>query len=516
MPKMALLENKCLVEEGFRQSNSGEMLRVSCVEKERRDMAKEKLVKNITPRDENFAQWYTDVVREANLCDYSSVKGCLNYLPNGYAIWELIQADLDKRFKETGVENVYLPMLIPENLLEKEAEHVEGFAPEVAWVTHGGMERLQERMCIRPTSETMFCDLWAKTVRSYRDLPKVWNQWNSVLRWEKTTRPFLRSREFLWQEGHTLHATYEEAEERTIQMWEVYKDCYRETLAIPFVAGRKAEHEKFAGAQDTYTIEALMHDGKALQSATSHFFGSGFPDAFDIKYVDKNNQLQSAYETSWGWSTRSIGALIMVHGDDDGLVLPPHVASVECRIIPIAQHKEGVLDRSYALLDELKKAGYRVKIDDSDKSTGWKFSEQEILGIPTRIEIGPKDLEKNQVVVVRRDNREKIVVSLDEIAVKLREILEQEQQDMYNRANEFLQNHIDTAVTMDEMVEKFKANRGFVKACWCGDPECEGEVKYATGGAATRCLIEDEEMISDKCIWCGKPAKHMVYWGKSY
>ena len=553
-------------------------------------MAKEKLVKNITSRDEDFAQWYTDVVREANLCDYSSVKGCMNYLPNGYAIWELIQSDLDRRFKETGVENVYLPVLIPESLLEKEADHVEGFAPEVAWVTHGGMERLQERLCVRPTSETLFCDLWAKTVKSYRDLPKVWNQWNSVLRWEKTTRPFLRSREFLWQEGHTLHATYEEAEERTIQMWEVYKDCYKETMAIPFVAGRKAEHEKFAGAEDTYTIEALMHDGKALQSATSHFFGNGFPDAFGIKYVDKNNELHSAYETSWGWSTRSIGALIMVHGDDDGLVLPPHVAPVECRIIPIAQHKEGVLDRSYALLDELKKAGYRVKIDDSDKSTGWKFSEQEILGIPTRIEIGPKDIEKNQVVVVRRDNREKIVVSLDEIAVKLREILEQEQQDMYNRvkiddsdkstgwkfseqeilgiptrieigpkdieknqvvvvrrdnrekivvsldeiavklreileqeqqdmynrAEEFLNSHIDTATTMDEMVEKFKANRGFVKACWCGDPECEGEVKYQTGGAATRCLIEDEEFISDKCIYCGKPAKHMAYWGKSY
>ncbi len=437
-------------------------------------MAKEKkLVESITPRDEDFAQWYTDVVREAELCDYSSVKGCLNYLPNGYAIWELIQADLDKRFKETGVENVYLPTLIPESLLEKEADHIEGFAPEVAWVTHGGMERLQERLCIRPTSETLFCDLWAKTVQSYRDLPKVWNQWNTVLRWEKTTRPFLRSREFLWQEGHTIHATYEEAEERTIQMLHVYEDCYKETLAIPFVSGRKAEHEKFAGAQDTYTIEALMHDGKALQSATSHFFGSGFPDAFGIKYV-------------------------------------------ECRIIPIAQHKEGVLDRSFALLDELKKAGYRVKIDDSDKSTGWKFSEQEMLGIPTRIEIGPKDIEKNQVVVVRRDNREKIVVSLDEIAVKLRDILEQEQQDMYDRANEFLQSHIDTATTMDEMVEKFKANRGFVKACWCGDPECEGEVKYATGGAATRCLIEDEEMISDKCIWCGKPAKHMAYWGKSY
>ena len=433
-------------------------------------MAKEKLVKNITSRDENFAQWYTDVVREAELCDYSSVKGCLNYLPNGYAIWELIQADLDRRFKETGVENVSLPLLIPESLLEKEAEHVDGFAPEVAWVTHGGMERLQERLCIRPTSETLFCDLWARTVKSYRDLPKVWNQWNSVLRWEKTTRPFLRSREFLWQEGHTIHATYEEAEERTIQMLHVYEDCYKETLAIPFVSGRKAEHEKFAGAQDTYTIEALMHDGKALQSATSHFFGSGFPDAFDIKYVDKNNELHSVYETSWGWSTRSIGALIMVHGDDDGLVLPPHVAPVECRVIPIAQHKEGVLDKAFALFDELKKAGYRVKIDDSEKSP----------------------------------------------AVKLRDILETIQQDMYNRAKDFLSAHIDTATEMDEMKEKFQQNRGFVKACWCGDPECEGEVKYVTGGAATRCLIEDEEFISDKCIWCGKPAKHMAYWGKAY
>lgn len=287
-------------------------------------------------------------------------------------------------------------------------------------------------------------------------------------------------------------------------------------MAIPFVSGRKAEHEKFAGAQDTYTIEALMHDGKALQSATSHFFGSGFPDAFGIKYLDKNNQLQSVYETSWGWSTRSIGALIMVHGDDSGLVLPPHVAPVECRIIPIAQHKEGVLDKAYALLDELKKAGYRVKIDDSEKSPGWKFSEQEMLGIPTRIEIGPKDIEKNQVIVVRRDNREKMVVSLDEIAGKLRDILETIQSDMYKRAEEFLNSHIDTAVNMDEMVEKFKANRGFVKACWCGDPACEGEVKYATGGAATRCLIEDEPFVSDTCVWCGKPAKHMAYWGKSY
>ena len=480
-------------------------------------MAKDKkLVKAITSREEDFAQWYTDVVREAELMDYSSVKGCMNYLPNGYAIWEMIQADLDRRFKETDVENVSLPLLIPESLLQKEADHIDGFAPEVAWVTHGGMERLQERLCIRPTSETLFCDLWSRTVQSYRDLPKVWNQWNSVLRWEKTTRPFLRSREFLWQEGHTIHATYEEAEQRTIQMLKVYQDFYKETMAMPFVSGRKAEHEKFAGAQDTYTVESLMHDGKALQAATSHFFGSGFPDAFDIKYVDKNNELQSVHETSWGLSTRSIGGLIMVHGDDDGLVLPPHVAPVECRIIPIAQHKEGVLDRAYELLAELKKAGYRVKIDASEKSPGWKFSEQEILGIPTRIEIGPKDIENNQVVVVRRDNREKIVVSLDNIATQLRDILETIQNDMYNKAKAFLDSHIDTAVTMEEMVEKFKNNRGLIKACWCGDEECEGEVKYATGGAATRCLIEDEEMISDKCIFCGKPAKHMAYWGKSY
>ncbi|MFR1159653.1 MAG: proline--tRNA ligase, partial [Coprococcus phoceensis] len=433
-------------------------------------MANEKkLVKAITARDEDFAQWYTDVVREAELCDYSSVKGCLNYLPNGYAIWENIQRDLDARFKETGVENVSLPMLIPESLLEKEGDHIEGFAPEVAWVTHGGMERLQERLCIRPTSETLFCDLWSKMVRSHRDLPKVWNQWNSVLRWEKTTRPFLRSREFLWQEGHTIHATYEEAEQRTLTMLKVYQDFIRDSLAIPFVSGRKAENEKFAGAQDTYTVEALMHDGKALQSATSHFFGNGFPDAFNIKYIDKNNQPHSVYETSWGLSTRIIGAIIMVHGDDDGLVLPPRIAPVQTRVIPIAQHKEGVLEKADELLAALKAAGYRAKIDDSEKSPGWKFSEQEILGIPTRIEIGPKDIEKNQVVVVRRDTREKIVVSIDEITTKLGEILETIQKDMYEKAKAFLNSHIDTAVTMDEMVEKFKANRGFVKACWCGD-----------------------------------------------
>lgn len=480
-------------------------------------MAKEKkFVKAITARDVDFAQWYTDVVREAELCDYSSVKGCLNYLPNGYAIWENVQKDLDQRFKDTGVENVYLPMLIPENLLEKEGDHIEGFAPEVAWVTHGGMERLQERLCIRPTSETLFCDHWSKTVQSYRDLPKVWNQWNSVLRWEKTTRPFLRSREFLWQEGHTIHATYEEAEERTKLMLKVYKDFVEQDLAIPLISGKKTESEKFAGAQDTYTIEAMMHDGKALQSGTSHFFGNAFPDAFDISYIDKNNEPHSVYETSWGLSTRIIGAIIMVHGDDDGLVLPPRIAPVQTRVIPIAQHKEGVLEKADELLNRLKKAGFKAKIDDTEKSPGWKFSEQEILGIPTRIEIGPKDIEQNQVVVVRRDTREKIVVSMDEIETKLGEILETIQKDMYDSAKEFLDSHIDTAVTMDEMVEKFKQNRGFIKAMWCGDEECEGEIKYATGGASSRCIPEHEEHLSDTCIFCGKPAKHMVYWGKSY
>ncbi|MCI8638801.1 MAG: proline--tRNA ligase [Coprococcus sp.] len=480
-------------------------------------MAKEKkFVESITSRDEDFAQWYTDVVREAKLCDYSSVKGCLNYLPNGYAIWEKIQQDLDKRFKETGVENVYLPVLIPENLLKKESDHIEGFAPEVAWVTMGGGEELQEKMCIRPTSETLFCDLWARSVQSYRDLPKVWNQWNSVLRWEKTTRPFLRSREFLWQEGHTIHATFEEAEERTLLMLKVYQDFVRDSLAIPYVSGPKTESEKFAGAQDTYTVEALMHDGQALQSATSHFFGSGFPDAFDIKYSDKNNELHSVYETSWGISTRIIGAIIMVHGDDSGLVLPPRIAPVQTRVIPIAQHKEGVLDKAEELTKRLKKAGYSAKIDDSEKSPGWKFSEQEMLGIPTRIEIGPKDIEQGQVVVVRRDTREKIVVSLDEIETRLGEILETIQKDMYERAKAFLDAHIDTAVTMEEMKEKFSENRGFIKAMWCGSEECEDAIKYESGGASSRCICQGEEAISDRCIYCNKPAKHMVYFGKAY
>ena len=479
-------------------------------------MAKEKkFVQAITSRDEDFAQWYTDVVREAKLCDYSSVKGCLNYLPNGYAIWEKIQADLDKRFKETGVENVYLPMLIPENLLQKESDHIEGFAPEVAWVTKGGLETLQEPMCIRPTSETLFCDLWARTVQSYRDLPKVWNQWCSVLRWEKTTRPFLRSREFLWQEGHTIHATYEEAEQRTLTMLRVYQELIRDSLAIPFVSGPKTESEKFAGAQDTYTVEALMHDGKALQSATSHFFGNAFPDAFDIKYLDKNNELHSVYETSWGLSTRIIGALIMVHGDDSGLVLPPRIAPVQAVVIPIQQRKEGVLEKTEELTQILKAAGIRVKADVTDKSPGFKFAEQEMRGIPVRIECGPKDIESGQAVICRRDTREKYIVKFEELAAKVQEVLDTMQKEMLERARAHRDAHTYVATNYEEFKETINTKPGFVKAMWCGNRECEDKIKEDVQ-ATSRCMPFEQEHLSDVCVCCGKPAKKMVYWGRAY
>ena len=479
-------------------------------------MANEKkFVQSITSRDEDFAQWYTDVVKEAKLCDYSSVKGCLNYLPNGYAIWENIQKDLDERFKKTGVENVYLPVLIPESLLQKEKDHIEGFAPEVAWVTHGGGEALEERFCVRPTSETLFCDHWQKVVKSYRDLPLVWNQWNSVFRWEKTTRPFLRSREFLWQEGHTLHATAEEAEERTKMMFKVYQDFVQDDLAIPLVSGRKTESEKFAGAVDTYTIEALMHDGKALQSGTSHFFGNSFPDSFGIKYLDKDNKLHSAYETSWGMSTRIIGAIIMVHGDDSGLVLPPRIAPTQTMIIPIAQHKEGVLEKAGELYEKINKKNIRVKLDDSEKTPGFKFSEQEMLGIPTRIEIGPKDIENNQAVIVRRDNGEKIIVNLDDLEDTLEKTLETIQKDMFIKAKKFLDEHIFEANNMEEMKKIAKENIGFIKANWCGSPECEDAIKAETEGFGSRC-IDESEPVEGNCIHCNNKAVHKVYWGKSY
>ena len=478
-------------------------------------MAQEKkLVEAITSMEDDFAQWYTDVVKKAELIDYSSVRGCMILRPNGYAIWENIQKQLDARFKETGVENVYMPMFIPESLLQKEKDHVEGFAPEVAWVTHGGGQELQERLCVRPTSETLFCDLYANIVQSYRDLPKLYNQWCSVVRWEKTTRPFLRTMEFLWQEGHTAHATAEEAEERTKQMLNVYADFCEQVLAIPMIKGRKTDKEKFAGAEATYTIEALMHDGKALQSGTSHNFGDGFAKAFGIQYTDKNNQLQYVHQTSWGMTTRLIGAIIMVHGDNSGLVLPPRVAPTQVMVIPIAQHKEGVLDKAYELRDRLA-AGFRVKVDDTDKSPGWKFSEQEMRGIPVRIEIGPKDIEANQAVVVRRDTREKIVVCLDELEAKVGEILDTMQSEMLERARAHRDAHTSVATTYDEFKDAVANKPGFIKAMWCGDEACELKIKEDTT-ATSRCMPFEQEVLSDKCVCCGKPAKTMVYWGKAY
>ena len=474
-----------------------------------------KLVEAITSMEEDFAQWYTDVVKKADLIDYTSVKGCMVIKPAGYAIWENIQHELDRRFKETGVENVYLPMFIPESLLQKEKDHVEGFAPEVAWVTHGGLEPLQERLCVRPTSETLFCDFYAKEIQSHRDLPKVYNQWCSVVRWEKTTRPFLRSREFLWQEGHTAHATAEEAEERTIQMLNIYADFCEQVLAMPVVKGKKTDKEKFAGAESTYTIEALMHDGKALQSGTSHNFGDGFAKAFGIQYTDKENKLQYVHQTSWGMTTRLIGAIIMVHGDNSGLVLPPRIAPVQAVIIPIQQKKEGVLDNAYKLQAQLKAAGIRVKTDDTDKSPGFKFSEQEMRGIPVRIECGPKDMEANQAVVVRRDTREKITVSLDNLAEDVQKILDTMQVEMLERARAHREAHTYTATDYEEFKSIVEEKPGFVKAMWCGCKECEDKIKEETA-ATSRCIPFEQENLSDTCVCCGKPAKKMVYWGRAY
>ena len=447
-------------------------------------MAKEKLVTAITSMNEDFAQWYTDVVKKAELIDYSSVRGCMILRPNGYAIWENIQKELDARFKATGVENVYMPLFIPESLLQKEKDHVEGFAPEVAWVTHGGLEKLPERLCVRPTSETLFCDLYANIIQSYRDLPKLYNQWCSVVRWEKTTRPFLRSMEFLWQEGHTAHATAEEAE------------------------------EKFAGAHSTYTIEALMHDGKALQSGTSHNFGDGFAHAFGVQYTDKENKLQYVHQTSWGMSTRIIGAVIMVHGDDSGLVLPPRIAPNQVVIVPIMQKKEGVLEKANEVKEQLSKVS-RVILDDSEKSPGWKFSEYEMRGIPVRVELGPRDIENNQAVLARRDTGEKITVSLDNIAEEVTKLLDTIQHDMLERARKHRDSHTYTAHNMEEFAKTVKETPGFVKAMWCGDEECENKIKEMTG-ATSRCMPFEQEHIDDKCVCCGKPAKTMVYWGKAY
>lgn len=481
-------------------------------------MADKKLVEAITSMEEDFAQWYTDVVKKAELIDYTSVKGCMVFKPAGYAIWELIQKQLDERFKETGVENVYLPMFIPESLLEKEKDHVEGFAPEVAWVTHGGLQPLQERLCVRPTSETLFCDFYKNDVQSYRDLPKVYNQWCSVVRWEKETRPFLRSREFLWQEGHTAHATAEEAQERTIQMLNVYAKFCEEVLAIPVIKGQKTDKEKFAGAESTYTIEALMHDGKALQSGTSHNFGDGFAKAFGIQYTDRDNKLQYVHQTSWGMTTRLIGAVIMVHGDDSGLVLPPLVAPTQVMVVPIQQKKEGVLDKAYELKERLGKyegSRIRVKVDDSDKSPGWKFSECEMRGIPVRVEIGPKDMAEGKCVLVRRDTREKIPCALDNVEEEVAKLLKTMQKEMLERARTHRDEHTYVAKTMEEFEKFFTEKSGFVKAMWCGNQECEDIIKEKLS-VTSRCMPFEQEKLADTCVCCGKPAAKMVYWGKAY
>ena len=472
------------------------------------------MVEQITSMEDDFAQWYTDIVKKADLIDYSSVKGCMIFRPYGYAIWENIQKILDSRFKETGHKNVYMPMFIPESLLNKEKDHVEGFAPEVAWVTHGGSEPLQERMCVRPTSETLFCEHYANIIRSYRDLPKLYNQWCSVVRWEKTTRPFLRNREFLWQEGHTMHATAKEAEAETIQMLNIYADFFEKDLGIPVIKGKKTDKEKFAGAKATYTVEALMHDGKALQGGTSHNFGDGFAKAFDIQYLDKDNQIKYCHQTSWGVSTRMIGAIIMCHGDNNGLVLPPSIAPTQVVIVPIQQHKEGVLEKANELYDRLKDK-FRVEIDDTDNTPGWKFAQHEMRGVPLRLEIGPKDIEGNQCVLVRRDNREKSFVSLDELETAIPTLLDALTEGLYNAALERRANMTYTETELDAFIETAKNKPGYIKAMWCGELECELKLKEVAD-VSSRCMPFGAEPVGDKCICCGKEAHKLVYWGKAY
>jgi prolyl-tRNA synthetase len=473
-----------------------------------------KFVEDITAMDVDFAQWYTDVVRKAELVDYSSVRGSMIIRPYGYAIWENIRDELDRQIKETGHENVYMPLFIPESLLQKEKDHVEGFAPEVAWVTHGGNEELTERLVVRPTSEVLFCEHYSTIIQSYRDLPKLYNQWSNVVRWEKTTRPFLRTLEFLWQEGHTAHATDEDAGEETTRMLNVYADVCENFLALPVVKGQKTDKEKFAGAKFTYTIESLMHDGKALQTGTSHHFGDGFAKAFGIQYTDKNGKLQYVHQTSWGITTRLIGALIMVHGDDRGLVLPPKVAPTQVMIIPIAQHKEGVLDKATQLKNQLSSVA-RVKVDDSDKQPGWKFNEHEMKGVPLRVEIGPRDIENNQAILARRDTGEKVTVSLDELPAKVEKLLVEIQENLYEKAKSLREEKTSSATSMDELKDTLENKPGYIKAMWCGDLACEEKIKEDTT-ATSRCIPFEQEKISNKCIVCSKEAKHMVYWAKAY
>ena len=476
---------------------------------------KEKMVQSITSREEDFSRWYTDICLQAELCSYSSVRGCIILRPYGYAIWELITAELDRRFKATGHQNVMMPLFIPESLLQKEKDHVEGFAPEVAWVTHGGEERLAERLCVRPTSETLFCDHYAEIIESWRDLPKLYNQWVSVVRWEKTTRPFLRTREFFWQEGHTAHATAEEAVQETLDMLDLYAEFFENALAIPVLRGMKSDSEKFAGAVNTYTVEAMMHDGKALQAGTTHYLGDGFAKAFEIQYTDKDNELCYVHQTSWGISSRSIGGLIMVHGDDDGLVLPPAVAPYQLVVIPVAQHKEGVLEAARDLAGRLEADGFRVLLDDSDRMPGWKFSEHEMKGVPLRLEIGPRDIKEGRCVAVTRDNRDKREIPLDRIQEEVPVLLSDLRDRMFARAKERLESRIYERDNWDSFVETLAELPGFILAGWCGSEDCETKVKEETT-ASSRCLVQGEPPEGMTCVVCGKPAQHQVYWGKAY
>ena len=469
--------------------------------------------KAITSRDVDFAQWYTDIVRNAKLASYSNVKGFTVFEPNGYAIWENIQAVADKRFKELGHQNIMMPMLIPERLLNKEADHIEGFAPEVAWVTHGGNKKLEERLCVRPTSEVLFCDYYKDAIKSYRDLPKLYNQWCSVVRWEKETRPYLRTREFLWQEGHTMHATAEEAMKETDQMLEVYREILEDYLAIPVVTGRKTESEKFAGADYTLTAEAMMYNGVALQSATSHYFGNGFAKAFDVKFVNKNNEEEYCYQTSWGLTTRSIGGLIMCHGDDNGLVLPPRIAP---RKVAIITYSDDLLEKAYEIRDMLNNGGIKAYVDDSEKSAGFKFAEAEVQGIPFRIEIGKRELENNKIVVARRDNFKKEEVSLDtDLVTYFKEQIDVMHNDMFNRAKKRMEEKTYVCHNMDEIKEVMENHPGFIKAMWCGDEACEEKIKEIRG-TKSRCIPFEQEKVDTKCVCCGKEAKDMVIWGIQY
>ncbi|HHT49952.1 MAG TPA: proline--tRNA ligase [Eubacteriaceae bacterium] len=479
-------------------------------------MAKKEKVLEITPRSEDFAQWYTDVILKNELVDYSPVKGFMTIRPYGYGIWENIQAAYDKRFKETGHKNMYFPLLIPESLLQKEAEHVEGFAPEVAWVTHGGNEELAERLAIRPTSETIICSMYSKWLKSWRELPYLYNQWCSVVRWEKSTRPFLRTAEFLWQEGHTLHETYDEAQEETLKMLGIYQEVAEEYLAIPMVVGKKSEKEKFAGAFSTYTMEALMHDGKALQSGTSHNLGQHFTKAFDITFTGREGDIEYPYHTSWGISTRLIGGLIMVHSDDNGLVLPPKIAPIQVVIIPVAQHKEGVLDKAYEIKAELEKE-YRVEIDDSEGySPGWKFNQWEMKGVPIRLEIGPRDIANNQVVIARRDGEEKTTLPMENLEENIKKLLDDIQQSLFDKALKAREEKTFIAKDMEEFSNTINATPGFIKAMWCGERECEDKIKEDTG-ATLRCIpFEQEDIGSTKCVCCSKEAKDMAYFARAY